>query len=199
MAKALEDGGAGRGGSEGYGSGRYFLRLSTGSIVEDVPAEYCDDLDAITNDIDYLRSSDTFDRLQYEQGSYPRAFLDWFIEAVLPLYNAHQPVPPKADSHIANSAEMPGDGKDRAAINREVNGNAKAGSSNKRGWQAVSSSARAEVGGGSAARPSAPSSTARAVNGSAGAERRRLVTARLRKDGRVLLVVHKVESYKVES
>jgi hypothetical protein len=57
-------------------------------VVHDVPTEYCDDLDVLTNDIDYLMRDDTFDKMVYDPGSFPKEFARWFIKKVVPLYNA---------------------------------------------------------------------------------------------------------------
>lgn len=66
----------------------YFLRLSTGHAIDKVPAEFCDELDALTNDIDFLAEDDTFSKMVYNRGSFSHMFIQWFIDHVLPLYNA---------------------------------------------------------------------------------------------------------------
>jgi hypothetical protein len=72
-----------------------FLRLSTGAVIDDVPAEFCDDLDAITNDIEYLRTSPEFFQMEYDRGSFSRSFVDWFLRVGVPAYN--QPTDDDAD------------------------------------------------------------------------------------------------------
>lgn len=86
--------------------GRYFLRLSTGAVVRDVPAAFCDDLDALTNDVEYLRTSDTFERMVYHRDSFPRPFLDWFLTTVVPLYNTR-----RKPTHPLLSARIRKDGR----------------------------------------------------------------------------------------
>ncbi len=71
----------------GGGKGKGVVRLWTGALVGGVPAEFCDDLDALTNDVDYLLSSDEFHTMRYDAGSFPTPFLQWFLRRIVPFYN----------------------------------------------------------------------------------------------------------------
>lgn len=74
---------------------RYFLKLSTGAMVTDVPVEFCDNLDALVNDVEYLIADDTFSKMVYDRGSFPRPFIRWFAKRVVPLFN----IADKPDGH----------------------------------------------------------------------------------------------------